>query len=76
MRRCKIADVTAPFAPPPSRTIIAFLVALFAAMAAVPFARREDWLGWVAFATLVAANLVMWGLFLRGVWRNWREPVD
>ena len=68
--------MTAPFAPPPSRNVIVVLVALFAAMAVVPFGRRDDWLGWIAFATLVAANIVLWGLLIWGMIRRWREPSE
>ncbi|HEV7279247.1 MAG TPA: hypothetical protein VGN57_03460 [Pirellulaceae bacterium] len=68
--------MTAPFAPPPSRAIIAVAAALLAVAIVLPFARRDDWTGGVAFVTLVAANAVIGGLM---VWRlicRWREPPD
>jgi hypothetical protein len=68
--------VTAPFAPPPSRSVVAVLAAMLAMMAVLPFARRDDWLGWIAFATIAAANVVLWGLLARGLIRRWREPAE
>jgi hypothetical protein len=65
--------VTAPFAPPPSRAVIAVLIAMAAVAIVIPFGRRTDWLGWVAFLVLVAANGVLWGLLLRGFARNVRD---
>ena len=66
--------MTAPFAPPPSRPLIAVVVAMLAVAVAMPFARRDDWSGWAAFVTLIAANAVLWGLLIRGLIRRWREP--
>jgi hypothetical protein len=56
--------MTAPFAPPPSRAILAVVATMLAVAVAIPFARRDDWTGWVAFVTFVAANAVMWGLLV------------
>jgi hypothetical protein len=39
----------------------------------VPFARRDDWLGWAAFAVIVAANVALWGLLPRGLIRVVRK---
>jgi hypothetical protein len=66
--------MTAPFAPPPSRSILAVLASMLAVVVALPFARRDDWTGWVAFLTLVAANVILWGLLGWGLIRRWREP--
>jgi hypothetical protein len=41
--------MTAPFAPPPSRTTLIILIGLVAAALAAPFARRENAMGWFAF---------------------------
>jgi hypothetical protein len=68
--------VTAPFAPPPSRSVIAVLAAMLAVMAVIPFARREDWLGWIAFGTVIAANVLLWGLLAWGVVRRWNERIE
>ena len=68
--------MTAPFAPPPSRAILAVVATMLAVAIAAPFARRDDWMGWIAFVTLVAANAVLWGLLVWGLIRRRGEPPD
>lgn len=56
--------MTAPLAPSPSPavwTVVGFMVAV---AIVIPFARRDDWLGWLAFLVVFAANVVIWGLLL------------
>ena len=56
--------MTSPFAPPPTRRMIAVLVAMLLLFVAMPFGRRDDWLGWAAFAAFIAANALLWGVLI------------
>ena len=58
--------MTAPFAqalPCEAKAIMLEMVAVFAS---IPLAKRDDWVGWVALATLFAALVGLWGLLIRG----------
>lgn len=71
--------MTAPFAPPPTRPIV-LVGAAIACVIAIPFARRNDWLGWAAFLVIAAAAVALWGMLLRACWRStvewWRGKSD
>lgn len=62
--------MTAPFAPPPPRPVIVVLILLGLFVIALPFGRREDWLGWVAFLVIAAVAVTLWGILLWGVVRK------
>ncbi len=72
--------MTAPFAPPPSRSVVIIVVGLVAVAVAIPFGRRDDWAGWVAFLTVAAVAVGCWGLLMRGAMRAilqwWRGGPD
>lgn len=61
--------MTAPFAPPPSRPVLFVLFAMGVMAIAMPFGRREDWLGWVAFLAIAACAVGIWGLLILGFTR-------
>lgn len=74
--RVNSAGMTAPFAPPPSRPMLAVLAATLLLVVAMPFGRREDWLGWAAFAAFIAANVLLWGVLTvraAGAALDWRR---
>lgn len=62
--------MTAPLAPPPTRIfwIIHAVLACFAL--ALPFARRPDWLGHLAFGVIAICAIVLWTLLLWGIGRQ------
>ena len=70
--------MTAPFAPPPPWEVKAIVLGSLAVAVAMPFARRNDWVGWIAFTTLAAAAVGIVLLFIRGVWHNFvrQRPPD
>ncbi len=39
----------------------------------MPFGRRDDWLGWLAFIVIVLAAIGIWGLLIFGVVKSFRE---
>jgi hypothetical protein len=69
--------MTAPLTRPPSRLTVIILIGLVAVTAAMPFARREDWLGWMALVTIGAVALGLWMLllwgFARAILQRWRS---
>ena len=69
--------MSAPFAPPPPGEVKAIVLGILAIVVSVPFAKRDDWVGWIAFSTLAASAVSIWVLFIRGVWHNtirwWRR---
>ena len=65
--------MTAPFAPPPSKPVLAVVGAMIVVSIALPFGRRNDWIGTVALVASAAATVVVWGLLIWGLVRNWRE---
>lgn len=72
--------MTAPFATPPSRSMVAFALGGVLVAAVMPFVRREDVLGWIALAVLTSAAIGIWALLLwgagRGLLRWWRNRRD
>jgi ABC-type uncharacterized transport system permease subunit len=42
------------------------LLGIVAVAVAMPFGRREDWLGWTVFLTMAAVAAGLWGLVLCG----------
>ena len=70
--------MTAPFAPPLPWEVKAIVLGSLAVAVAMPFARRNDWVGWIAFTTLAAAAVGIVLLFIRAVWRNFvrQRPPD
>lgn len=72
--------MTAPFAPPPSRAFWIVIGLMVCVAAVAPFARRDDWLGWVALVVIAAANVVLWGMLMwgfgRAIWRRMRGGQD
>lgn len=65
--------MTAPFAPPIARPVLFVLFAMGVMAIAAPFARREDWLGWVAFLAMAVCTLGVWGLLIMGLARAFLE---
>ena len=72
--------MTAPFAPPPSRPIVAVTLGMVAVAVAMPFARRDDAIGWIAAAVVLGAAVGIWSLLLWGLGRAtlqwWRDRRD
>ncbi|KAA5546911.1 hypothetical protein FYK55_00330 [Roseiconus nitratireducens] len=70
--------MTAPFAPPPPRSFWLILAAMVAVFLAAPAGRREDWIGWLAFAVMVVAAAGLWSMLALALGRRivtwWREP--
>lgn len=62
--------MTAPFAPPVPWEVEAITLGMVAVMVSLPFARRDDWVGLIAFSTLIVVLVGLWGLLIRGWWRN------
>jgi hypothetical protein len=57
--------MTAPLAPQPTRITWAVVFGLIAVVIAIPFGRREDWVGWLAFLNVATvaigfASLLIW----------------
>jgi hypothetical protein len=48
----------------------AVLLSMLAVALAAPFGRRDGWLGWFSFLILIMATATIWGLLIRGAWRN------
>jgi len=72
--------MTAPFAPPPSRAFVLVTFGLAAVAIAMPFVRRNDWIGWIAFLTFVVVAIGLWMILIWGFaraaiewWRNRSE---
>jgi hypothetical protein len=65
--------MTAPFAPPPPRAVWIVLGLMVCVAAVLPFARRNDWIGWSAFVVIAAANAALCGMLLWGIVRAVRE---
>ena len=69
--------MTAPFAPPMSWEGKAILWGFLVVALAIPFGRREDWIGWAALSALLAVVVGMWALLIRGMafhtLRWWRQ---
>jgi hypothetical protein len=61
--------MTAPFAPPPSQLQVIFTVGLIAFAIAMPFVRREDGIGWIAFLASAAFAVGLWVMLLWGMAR-------
>jgi hypothetical protein len=58
--------VTAPIAPPPSRQFVLLVLGLIAFAIAMPFVRRDDWIGWVALLIMAAVAIGSWILLIWG----------
>ena len=59
--------MTAPFAPPPPRSLAIILLCMVVVGLVTPLMRRDDWMGWAAFLTVAAVALGMWGLLILGL---------
>lgn len=68
--------MTAPFAPPPHPVLLIVIGVAICFAAAMPFVRRDDWLGWAAFAVMIAVNMILWGVLLRAAWQRIRGDRD
>jgi hypothetical protein len=44
---------------------------------ALPFGRRDDWIGWIAFSVVAGITIGIWALLIRGMALNkirwWRD---
>lgn len=69
--------MTSPFAPPPPWEAKAIVSGMLAFVVAVPYARRDDWIGRIARFTIFAVALGLWALLIRGMVLNtirwWRS---
>jgi hypothetical protein len=43
------------------------LVGVLVLVIAIPFGRREDWIGWLALFAVLACAMGMWALLIRGI---------
>ena len=71
-------DLTPPLTKPDPWEAKAVRLATAATVAAMPFLRRDDWIGWIALLTLGAVFVGTWGLLIRRAvhhairrWRDW-----
>lgn len=58
--------MTAPFAPPPTRRQLLIWFILCAFAIAMPFVRREDWMGTIAFAIVTGCAIGVWAILIYG----------
>jgi hypothetical protein len=58
--------VTAPFSPHRSRLLWLVCFGAIAVAVSSPFARREDWLGWLSFAVVAAFAVFLWAILAIG----------
>ena len=65
--------MTAPFAPPPPREVYWVVGGMVVFAAAMPFARREDWLGWTALLIVGGLAAGLWGLMIVRAVQRFRE---
>lgn len=66
--------------PPMTRPMGPMLIILGGGIAvglAIPFARRDDWLGWFSLAVVAIVSVFFWSMYLLGIirqlltaWRN------
>ena len=72
--------MTAPMTRPVTWEMVLVLVSMVVVAIALPFARREDWTGRVAFLAIAVSVLGVWGLLIRGLTRAfltwWRNRSD
>ena len=58
----------------------AVLIAMVAVAVAMPFGRREDWIGWLAFLVIAASAIGLWALLIWGFTQEiiewWRRRSD
>lgn len=59
--------MTAPFAPPPHPVVWTITIGLIAVTVALPFARRDDWLGWLALCTIAGVSILLWAILIVGL---------
>jgi hypothetical protein len=62
---------------PPTRPLAIVSIGVIAVAIAMPCAERDDWIGWIALATIGAVAVALWGLLICGFtraiidwWRN------
>jgi len=58
--------MTAPFNPHPHPLIWAILIGMIGVAIAMPFVRREDWLGWVSFIAITGFAVFLWVTLIVG----------
>ena len=65
---------------PPTRPLAIIVIGTIAVAIAMPFAQRDDWIGWIALATIGAAAVGLWALlicgFTRAIIQWWRDLSD
>lgn len=58
----------------------AILIATVAVAIAMPFGRREDWIGWLAFLVMAASAVGLWAILIWGFTQRiidwWRGRSD
>jgi hypothetical protein len=62
---CEQNKLTAPFAPPPTRLQLAIGIGLLLFGLAMPFGRRDDAIGWIAFSYICGFATFLWALLTR-----------
>jgi hypothetical protein len=67
------APMSAPFAPPPHPVVWFVVTGIILVAIAMPFGRRDDWLGWVAFVLVWVVALGLWTLLIGGALRTFIE---
>jgi hypothetical protein len=69
--------MTPPQTRPLTPALLFVIVGSLAMAVAMPYVRREDWIGWIAFGTIVVFAIGLWVLLIRGFVRElrarWRE---
>lgn len=61
------------FGPPPSPIVIWVVIGFLVVAVAIPFGRRDDWIGWTAFLAIALAAIGMWVLLIWGWTRAFIE---
>lgn len=68
--------MTAPFNPHPHPLIWLIVIGMLGFAIAMPFARREDWLGWISFLAIAGFAVLLWSVLIVGLcirFLEWRR---
>jgi membrane associated rhomboid family serine protease len=65
--------MTPPMTRPVTPIMWAIILAIFLFGAAMPFARNDGMIGWVATSAVIIACVSLWGLLLLGFFRRLRD---
>jgi len=69
--------MTPPRTRPITPGLLFVMIGMLATAIAMPFVRREDWIGWIAFGIVAVFAIGLWALLIRGFIRElrarWRD---